>query len=36
MIPLNETNVQGESANKTHNCTVSDKHRKERILAQNN
>ena len=31
----NEINLQGELANETHNQTISDKHRKDRILAQN-
>ena len=36
MIVQNEINLQGELANETHNQKISDKHRKERILAQNN
>ena len=36
MIAQNEINLQGELANETHNQKISDKHRKERILAQNN
>ena len=35
MIAQNEINLQGELANETHNQKISDKHRKERILAQN-
>ena len=35
MIAQNETNVQGELANKFDDRTVSDKHRKGKILAQN-
>ena len=35
MIAQNEINMQGKLANKTENRTVSDKHRKARILAQN-
>ena len=34
MIAQNEINLQGELANKTENCTVSDKHCNGRILAQ--
>ena len=35
MIAQNEINLQGELANKSENCTVSDKHCNGRILAQN-
>ena len=34
MIAQNEKNLQGELANETDN-QISDKHRKEKILAQN-
>ena len=34
MIVQNETNVLGELANQTNNRTVSDKHHKGKILAQ--
>ena len=34
MIAQNEINLQGELANKTENCTVSDKHCNGTILAQ--
>ena len=34
MIAQNEINVQGGLANKTDNRTVSNKHRKWRVLAQ--
>ena len=34
MIAQNEINLQGELANNTENCMVSDKHCNGRILAQ--
>ena len=35
MVEQNETNVKGELANETDKRTVSDKHRRGRILVQN-